>query len=68
MIKLIWMLLPVAVAAFLFWRTVAGRSTAMRRAMADFRRQLDYLVWIMLVCIAIGMVYSVVELTLPLWR
>jgi hypothetical protein len=38
-----------------------GRSTAMERAVSDFRRQLDYLVWIMLIVIAIGLVYSLVS-------
>jgi hypothetical protein len=63
--KLISLLLA-AIPAFLFLRAVFGRSTAMKRAISDFRRQLDYLVWIMLIVIAVGLVYSLVSYT-RLW-
>jgi hypothetical protein len=33
----------------------------MKRAVSGFRRQLDYLVWTMLIVIAIGLVYSLVS-------
>jgi hypothetical protein len=60
MFKLISLLLA-AIPVFLFLRAVFGRSTAMKRAVSDFRRRVDYLVWAMLVLIAIGLVYSVVS-------
>jgi hypothetical protein len=59
--KLISILLAV-IPAFLFLRAVFGRSTAVKRAASDFRRQIDYLVWVILVIIAVGMIYSVASL------
>ena len=67
MFKLISILLAV-IPAFLFLRAVLGRSTTIKRAASDFQRQIDYLVWVILFIIAIGMVYSVVNLIQPIWR
>jgi len=65
MFKLISLLLA-AIPVFLFLRAVLGRSTAAKRAVSDFRRRMDYLVWAMLVLIAIGLVYSIMSYT-SLW-
>lgn len=67
MFKLISMLIA-AIPLFLFVRAVVGRSTAMKKAVSDLRRQIDYLIWVMLIAIAVGIVYSVVTLIQPLWR
>jgi hypothetical protein len=56
------------IPAFLFLRAVFGQSTAVKRAASDFRRQIDYLVWVILFIIAIGMVYSLVNLIQPAGR
>jgi hypothetical protein len=56
------------IPVLLFLRTVLGRSTAMKRAASDFRRHVDYLVWVILFIIAIGMAYSLVNLIQPIWR
>jgi hypothetical protein len=63
-ISIVLALIPV----FLLLRAVVGRSAVLSRAVADFRRQVDYLVWVMLLVIAVGLVYSVVNLMHPLWR
>lgn len=65
--KLISILLAL-IPAFLFLRAIFGRSIAVKRATSDFRRQIDYLVWVILFIIAIGMVYSLVNLIQPAWR
>jgi hypothetical protein len=65
MFKLISLLLA-AIPVFLFLRAVLGRSTTAKRAVSDFRRRVDYLVWVMLVLIAVGLVYSVVSY-MSLW-
>lgn len=61
-------ILLAAIPAILFLRAVIGRSTVMKRAVSDFRRQVDYLVWVILIMIAAGMIFSLVNLTQPLWR
>jgi predicted permease len=61
-------ILLAAIPVILFLRAVIGRSTVMKRAVSDFRRQVDYLVWVMLIMIAAGMIFSLVNLTQPLWR
>jgi predicted permease len=61
-------ILLAAIPVILFLRAVIGRSTVMKRAVSDFRRQVDYLVWVILIMIAAGMIFSLVNLTQPLWR
>ncbi len=67
MFKLISILIALT-PLFLFVRAVVGRSPTMKKAVADLRRQIDYLVWIMLLVIAVGIVYSIINLIHPLWR
>ena len=68
MFKLISILFTVAMA-FLFVRAIFGRTTAMKRAMSNLRKEIDFLVWVMLVFIGIAVVYSVVVVLIePSWR
>jgi hypothetical protein len=59
-------LITIAVAAIpviLFLRAVfPGQSKKLSQATSDFRRQVDYLVWAMLILIGCGIVYSIVKL------
>ncbi|HLN10270.1 MAG TPA: hypothetical protein VK281_15115 [Xanthobacteraceae bacterium] len=65
MFKLIAIILA-AVPVVLFLRSIfAGplrRSPAVRRAVSDFKRQVDYVVWAILVLMACGTVYSIAKL------
>ena len=67
MFKLITIILAL-VPVYLLLRALVGRSTALTRAAADLRRQIDYLVWVMLLVIAAAILYSIVSLLLPLQR
>jgi hypothetical protein len=66
MFKFISILLAL-IPVFLFLRAVLGRSATVRLAVADFKRQLDYVVWILLFIIAAAMLYSLISLVHPLW-
>jgi hypothetical protein len=61
-------LITIAVAAIpvvLFLRAVfPGQSKKLSQAASDFRRQVDYLVWAMLILIGCGIVYSIVKLVM----
>jgi hypothetical protein len=62
-------LLTIAMAMipiFLFLRNVFGRSPVVKQAVSEFQRQVDYLVWIIFFCVAIAVVYSLVNLIHPL--
>jgi hypothetical protein len=62
-------ILVAAIPIFLFLKTVFfGRSKAMKQAASDFRKHIDYLVWVILLAIGCGIVYSVGKLVLPLWN
>jgi hypothetical protein len=66
MFKFISILLAL-IPVFLFLRAVVGRSATVKRAVADFKRQLDYVVWVLLFIIATAMLYSLISLVHPLW-
>jgi hypothetical protein len=66
MFKFISILLAL-IPVFLFLRAVLGRSATVRLAVADFKRQLDYVLWILLFIIAAAMLYSLISLVHPLW-
>jgi hypothetical protein len=66
MFKLISILLAL-IPVFLFLRAVLGRSASVRRAAADFKRQVDYVVWVLLFMVAAAMLYSLISLVHPLW-
>ena len=62
-------ILAAAIPIILFLRTIfSGQSKVMMRAASDFRKQIDYLVWMILVAIACGIVYSVGKLIYFLWN
>jgi hypothetical protein len=65
--KLITMLVA-AIPIILFLKTIFGRSRTMKLAAADFRRQIDYLVWVILLAIGCGIVYSVGKLIYSTWN
>jgi hypothetical protein len=61
-------LLVAAIPIILFLKTAFfGRSKAMRQAASDFRRQIDYLVWLILLAVGCGIIYSVGKLIYSLW-
>ncbi len=61
-------ILVAAIPIILFLRTVFGRSQVMKQAASDLRRQIDYLVWGILLFVACGVVYSVENLIQPIWK
>ena len=63
-ISILIALIPVV----LLLRAVIGRSTVMKRAVADFKRQIDILVWLILLMMTGAIIYSIVMLVLSLWR
>ena len=65
MFKLITIIAAV-IPIFLFLRNIFGRSAVVKQAVSDFQRQVDYLVWVILFCIAVAIVYSLVNLIHPL--
>jgi hypothetical protein len=62
-------ILAAAIPIILFLRAIFfGRSKAMKPAISDFRKQIDYLVWMILFVIGCGIVYSVGKLIYSLWN
>jgi hypothetical protein len=61
-------LISIVVAAIpvvLFLRAIfMGRSKKISQATSDFKRQVDYLVWAMLLLIGCAIVYSIVKLVM----
>jgi hypothetical protein len=67
MYKLITILVA-AIPIVLFVRAVFfRRSKVLKVAASDFRRQVDYLVWVILLAIGCGIVYSVGRLIYSAW-
>lgn len=61
--------LAAAIPVILFVRTVIfKRSTAMQRAAADFKRQIDLLASAILVCVACGVLYAIGKLIYSFWN
>ena len=63
MYKLISIILA-AIPVILFLRTIFIGQLKRSRAVSDFRKQIDYLVWIILILIGCGLVYSLGKLIL----
>ena len=62
-------ILAAAIPIILFLRAIFfGRSKAMTLAVADFRKRIDYLVWMILFAIGCGIVYAVAKLIYSLWN
>jgi len=54
-----------AIPVILFLRTIFIGRVKRSQAVSDFRKQIDYLVWIILILIGCGLVYSLGKLILP---
>jgi hypothetical protein len=68
MYKLITLLIAI-IPIVLFLKSVFfGRSQVMKQASAELRRQIDFLVWAILILIACGIVYSTINLIHPIWK
>jgi hypothetical protein len=61
LISIILAMLPVT----LFLRTILLAKLKRSKAVSDFRKQVDYLVWIILILIGCGRVCSIGKLILP---
>jgi hypothetical protein len=64
MYKLISIILA-AIPFILFLRTIFIGRLRRSQAVSDFRKQIDYLVWIILILIVCGLIYSLGKLVLP---
>jgi len=64
MYKLISIILA-AIPVILFFRNTLMGQLKRSQAVSDFRKQIDYLVWIVLILIGCGLVYSIGKLILP---
>ena len=64
------LLLPIlAMPVILFLRTIFfKRSKVMKEASSAFRRQVDYLVWMILFLVGCALVYSVGTLIHSFWK
>jgi hypothetical protein len=52
-----------AIPVLLFLRAIfMGKSKKISQAASDFKKQVDYLIWAMLILIGCGIVYSIVKL------
>jgi ABC-type phosphate/phosphonate transport system permease subunit len=65
MLKLIGLIIA-AIPVILFLRAILtgplGRTRTVSRAVADFRKHIDYVVWAILVIIGLALVYSAAKL------
>jgi len=62
-------ILVAAMPIILFLRTVFFRqSKVMKEASSAFRKQVDYLVWMILFLVACALVYSIGTLTYSIWK
>ena len=67
MYKLISLIL-VTIPFVLFLRTIFIGKLKRSQAMSNFRQQIDYLVWIILILIGSGLIYSLGKLILSEWN
>jgi hypothetical protein len=54
-----------AMPVILFLRNIFMGQLKRSQAVSDFRKQIDYLVWMILILIGCGLVYSIGKLMLP---
>src|SRR5215470_2290987 len=66
MFKLIGIVIAI-IPVFVFFRTLFGQSPTMKKAVSEFQKQIDYLVWMILFLIAVGLLYSLVNVFHPFW-
>jgi hypothetical protein len=62
--KLITIVLAAIPVVLFLSRIFPGRSKKISQAAADFKKQVDYLVWAMLLLIGCAIVYSIVKLVM----
>ncbi len=68
MLKLIT-ILAASIPVILFLKNVFfRRSKVMQQASAEFRKQIDYLVWGILFLVGCVIVYSIGRLIYPMWN
>jgi hypothetical protein len=66
MYKLI-LLLASAIPILLFVKNVFfSRSQVLKKASADLKRQIDYLIWTILILVGLGLAYSLFKLIWPM--
>jgi hypothetical protein len=62
-------IIAAAMPAILLLRAIFGRrSQRASRAFSDFKKQLDYLVWAILIVVGCGFLYSAASLIHSMWR
>ena len=61
-------ILVAAIPIIVFLKTVFGRSQVVKQASAEFKKQVDYLVWIILFIVACGILYSTINLIHSFWK
>jgi uncharacterized membrane protein YadS len=62
-IAIILALMPVV----LFLRAIFMRSKKRSQAVSEFKKQLDYAIWVILFLIGCAVVYSIGKLIYPVW-
>jgi hypothetical protein len=67
MVKLIT-LLAAAIPVLMFLKSILGKSRVMREASKEFRKQVDYLVWGILILIGCAIVYSAGALIYSIYK
>jgi hypothetical protein len=66
MYKLI-LILASAIPILLFVKNVFfSRSQVLKKASADLKRQIDYLIWTILILVGLGLAYSLFKLIWPM--
>jgi len=63
MLKLIGIIVA-AMPVVLFLRAVFGKRLRQSPVVAEFKRQIDYMVWGILILVAVGLAYSIGKLIL----
>ncbi|MBX9843729.1 MAG: hypothetical protein K2Z80_18165 [Xanthobacteraceae bacterium] len=67
MVKLITFLVA-AIPVLMFLKTILGKSKVLREASAEFRKQVDYLVWGILILVGCAIVYSFGSLLYSIYK
>jgi hypothetical protein len=67
MVKLITFL-AAAIPILMFVKTMLGKSKVLREASAEFRKQVDYLVWGILILVGCALVYSTATLIYSIYK
>ncbi len=60
--------LVAAIPVLVFLKTILGKSKVLREASAEFRKQVDYLVWGILILVGCAIVYSAGSLLYSIYK